>query len=906
MLSASTQYVPMEKVKNFLRIPVITPDGVKLSEVVYRDTVFPYFHDVAQEPDLKKHGKDYPVVIVQWGMTLDGKTFDVTSDDLEKEVTFEGNVYLANRWAGTQVKERRTLAVRYDVVPFFQRFVSYAEQATKIQRCAIPMGQDAWHKQNLRVIYAKDGTVLGKNGRLVIEDGFGYIAADLVSNYTGPRVSYKHGRQHSQVWQDIAWTPDFANAAETAIKNYFEAVGTRRDIFYEELEKTDFYKRLVDLNPMMEQHPFTQKKVAGRHSQWFLEKLSTLPVLMGVSVAAPIPRHIPYLPGTMEAGIYYCHRYPKTSPVGTYVHRVKKITNEMYDWHTWLKSNEGFQYTLTNQRESWKGVFMVVDRSEMPGGVDIVTSASNVKLGPGRMRTVGKHMDKGETYEYIMDVDTIIVVTQWYSKGSFGGINMTYVGEDGKPAAWAGPAQAFDCDGDLKFEGRIRDERIAKAIEASQIDDVLSLKVKKTRSNADRTSHMLSNAFLGGIMVGQWTNLRAWYLSLPERNRKSAQIKMYEAHLFEDDIPDRLINEPSHKAVIMYFSLRIQEAVDAPKSMYADMWERRKEASGVQAILSSCGDYGESLKSPGFIHWNRSEGAGKRYLPGFISDLPDWMRVRAQIDREFRTKTQRWIDSTPDPMAESTIGQIMSLAQPYVERVWDSSVDVHDTLPLSEYVSWAGVVQQEIVELAQNVFFPEWKKHLAQNQHEQQLGLFDPTDVEDVHKRHATWAAIAQHLTEVHFKGDRWLAARALWIAAHSTHRGEATAAIVFVGFREECIQIVSRAEREHMASVKTLAIGLQYHFAGTPPVEFSATVKIVGRKDSPGRKAIVALTEVHNLLKGGNDGFPPFSIGAVQKLERPHIKAGYLVPDEGIYEAAFRYVEGTRSWAVSLVAAEE
>jgi hypothetical protein len=897
----------MDIVKNFIRVPVITPKGELLTEVVYRNTVFPWFHPEKQEPDLTKPCSSYPLVIVQWGLGKDGSMVDVTSSDLEAEVKFQDKVYIANRYGGTNVKEQRTLGVRYDIVPWFDRHIKFAEQATKVSRATLPQGMQAWEIENLRVLYVEDGKQIGN---LVVDDGIAYIADDLVANYSGPKSEYRWGRQNAQVWQDLKPTPSLIAAFKKRVKDYFSVTPTKREVFYEELEKTSLYQELADLNPLMEQHPFVQRKVAGKHAAWKKERLQSLPLQMRIGIAVPMPRHIPYISRDLKTGTFIQHRYPKTAPVGTTVHEVKEITPEMRFWWEWWNQREGFQSTLSNIRESHKNVTIAVPRSELPEGVDFVTSASNVKLGDKRMGTIARNIKVHGQYEYTMDVSTMIVVTQWYKRGSFAMVNMTKYDADGNLVSWGWPAKAGDVDGDIVFEAMVDDPRIAKAFNDSQIPEVLSLKVTKTKHKVERTVSMFTNAFMGGRILGQWTNLRAWYLALPASSQAIAQRKMYEAHLFEDpDLPEgskRLLNESSHRAVIMYFALRIQEAVDSPKSLYADMWQSRKEAGQVQAILSTCGINNESLKSPGWIHWKRSSGAGSRWLPGFVSDLPDWMVYRASIDRDWRSKEQRWIDTTPDLMRDSTIGTLLDICGPYVQKVWDNSVELKETLGLSEYVHWGGVLPQETVDKAQDLFFPRWTEYLRHNQRDQALGFYDPSDVEDVHKRHANWRALCQQLVDSDFGGDRWLAARALWIAAHNNYRGDATGAIVFVGFPEECFKIVSRSERVHAYGSRTLAIGLHHHFAGTPPTEFVARVEVVGRDDSQGRRAFVALTSVQNLKKGGNDGFPPFTIGAVQRMERPHVKAGYSVPDLGVYDAEFRLVEGTRSWSVSLEAIEQ
>ncbi len=905
--------VALEKLQNFIRVPVVSSEGETLDEIVYRNTIFPVYHEVSQPRDMKIVCHDYPIIVVQWGWTgdPDGKLSVVTSDELKDTLEWGGNTYLINKYAGTQVKDQRTLGVRADVVPFFNRWIKVASDATRIQRAALPMGSGMWRADSLKVVYAKDGMVLGEpdgtyapDGRLVIEDGAIYVADDLVSNYEGPEVLYKYSKQHSQVWQDLQLTPALEKAIKDVVAGYYKVTGTKRDVSYEIAEHMEMYQTLRDLNPLMERHPLLTRKVASGHRDWFLERYQSVPVLMRAGIAAPIPRDIAYLPETLETGYYACHRYPKVSPANTYVHNVKEITAKMRDWHAWLKSRWGFQCSIVNNREFWKGVVITVPRRLMPFGADIVTSASNVKLGPNRKDTIERRLKNSDYYVYIME-DVYIVATQAYKKGSFAGINMKKYMEDGVTVdPSTGPAQSFDCDGDIKNEMKVLKE-IAVAFMKSQVEGVLSLKVPKLPKSKKFVPNFLVNAFLGGRLIGQWTNLRAWYLALPNSRRKYVQNKLYEGNYFDDET-GQVPNEPTHRAALVFFALRIQEAVDSPKTMDVDMFERLGDSNKVQAILSTAGVDGSYLKSPGFVHWKRSAGAGSKYLPSFVSDLPDWMRMRAEIDVEFRTSEGQWIDSTPDIMEDSIIGFIMRTNEPYLREIWSSSVKVEEHLPLSEYTGWAGVMDREIVQYFESVFFPAWAKHRARLRKEQSMGLYDITDPEQVFRKAQTWAAEAAALVEQYFDGDRWKAARAGWIACHGTHRGKSTAALVFNGFWAECLKIIEGADKVHREFTKTLVIGLKHHFAGTPPKEFTCTVEIVNRTDHSGRKAVVAKTPVHNLLRDNGNGYPDFCIGAVQKIERPHLRAGYVVPELGTYEGHFKRVEGTSSWSVNLVVAED
>jgi hypothetical protein len=390
----------VEKLFNTLTVKVVSPSGEELEK---RE-----LHNIA----LVELFPDEPVCIIDWRST--GKQPTVL--DLVTPVLADGCEFNGSWGWGSAVKRGQTLGFTRDLLADCG-LLTHAERAIMTGRMLINEGLFGGLKGKATVKVVRAGTMVGD---YPIADGHSLIRRSLAEEGYNElsKIQLGSGKQNYMFWQRIPWSDELQAELLPFINQALLDVAEGKLWQYAKGPHVEERRRLVDIDPSMDKHPYVANAFTRNASDIFTRIATTVNVPTSVRVAVPTT-----VPKAALWGKFALTRYPVDSNGSTQAVSVRASKAERER----IANLEVIQYTIAAHDLMAKGCFGVVDDALMPKGIDVILCQDDIKMGSV---CLGRR-----------EVEGVVLFNQWFAKGSAIGIN----------PEWAKDRQGLDFDGDMGF-----------------------------------------------------------------------------------------------------------------------------------------------------------------------------------------------------------------------------------------------------------------------------------------------------------------------------------------------------------------------------------------------------------------------------------------------------------------------
>lgn len=474
----------MKKFKKTLFVPVIDAQGLPISATLAKNSK-PMFMPVSSPAWAYFHPNE-EVAVINWAHGIEG--FDPATCNFDVPITYGGKPLYGNYAWGSSVKGMKTYGLRRDVV----RESGKSRKAEDGQRFGREWMSSALYGAgtgNMRIMLMPKGSVVGNH---TIGDGCGIMAADFaksIRNSNIPKIRLGRVNDSFQIAQRFPWE----TIRDEVTPMIMERLRTMHDPkAWNEvalLENEDKKLGLVELDADMMAHPYITNALS-RHTHGMAIKLATtFPMKSYYKVAIPGDE-------VSEQGDLGLARYPIEA-----WNNNRSIDNRDKDVSK-LKARvaelEAVQYTLTNKMMFAKGISVVVDRAEMPDGVDAILCDEDVKTWIGeKVCNVAVEL-----------VDAYLGFLSWWTKGSL--VTVPY-------STWE--LMGGDYDGDGCVITHLDNlPKVAEALKAFPTQPALKLpKSQSTWDQGDKRAYMIEKSMRASKIIGMATNaLATLYAYSPE------------------------------------------------------------------------------------------------------------------------------------------------------------------------------------------------------------------------------------------------------------------------------------------------------------------------------------------------------------------------------------------------------
>lgn len=734
---------------------------------------------------------DKPVVQIQWTAKDDGgrpEPADLKTPVVCKSGAHAGLAFRGDFAWGSAVKRGETIGLAEDWV-VSEGPVRMVEDGQRVQRWLLAAGIfGGFTAKTLRVGILPHGADC-KAGP--VRDGFGYINKDLIAKFgRKERVHLGVSRDNWTYWQRLKWQTIAAGVVPLIVDACTEASDPSK-MLWASPHSYEQKKRLADLDRDMLEHPNVAASL-NKMTQSYYARLCNSVNLNGLYRVA-VPTFCPTICFPGHEGRMVVDRSPIDSNGN--IQAVEVVRDKLYaKEEKRIAGMEVAQVSISTRDLQTKGCLGAVDK-KLLGGFDLIICAEDVKMCSEKYGSV----DAVRQLSEITLEDAVVPFLMIWDSESLVGVN----------DQWAKYLMGLDHDGDA-IRVVLADDKpwLWEAVKELVEQGTPKLKKSKTRiEENDTRAEMIAKSMAN--LVGHAT--------ICVGNTFAAQDRLLIA---------RQLGYKTVEAMDKRGNYFIKVGTDGFKTQEADMQEVEREVAIQMANLQTM--FGALAPWSG---WDGSQWAFSRGLPNVIYHVVPPQAAKAEFDfyditqgknrhrkMVFQPADQvRYIvEGEKEPVAlddkalthairpefDGTVAMIARYALPLLRPHWKEAVPLK---PLSAFTGWAVAQDENALEGAHQVQF--WY-----NSRVFRVNWTDPKEI--LAFKLALNDRVSEWLQDGHL--DRWQAANALWIVAHSARSEDATAGSVFLAFPEECERIVAEKPGTKAQPVQEIILtGLAYQLPG-------------------------------------------------------------------------------------------
>lgn len=293
-----------------------------------------------------------------------------TAEELSTPITFEGKEFRADYGWGSSVKAGYTFGLEKDIVAESGLAVK-AEDGLRLGRWLFSNSLYGAGIGDLKVKVIKPGELW--NG-MPVEDGFGYVSATVAAaTYNGRRkIELNTAKDSFHFWQRMKWTAELeAEVMPIIEKSVLEAANPANWLTHNSSAMDD-KKALVELEPLMLEHPFVANALVRTSKEMAIRLTTTVNTNSVTRLAVPTT-----CKSIALVGKWAMSRHPLESWGNIRALEIKSALKSEIDR---IAAMEVVQYTMTNSQMMAKGCLGIVDDSLM-NGYDVVLCYEDIKMG---------------------------------------------------------------------------------------------------------------------------------------------------------------------------------------------------------------------------------------------------------------------------------------------------------------------------------------------------------------------------------------------------------------------------------------------------------------------------------------------------------------------------------------------
>jgi len=622
-----------------------------------------------------------------------------------------------------------------------------------------------------------------------VEDGFGYISADLVEKFGRKEVIVLGAsRDNWTFWDRLPW-PAIADGAVPMIIEAATDAANPSKMLRAASHSFDVKQRMVNADIQMSEHPFVAASLNRSSQDYFSRLCSAIYVDGKYRIAVPTTEEQICWPD--HAGHIVVDRSPIDSNGN--IQAVELVQTRAYQKEgKRIKGMKVVQGNVSAANFMSKDCWGVVS-PKLLDGYDMIICSEDIKMIGGMSLKDARNLD-----EIVVENCVVPFLSMWGGE-SLVGVN----------ASWAKNLMGLDHDGDavrlIECEDKMWLWYAARGLDPQETPKLP--KSKRLLSKADLRAEMIAKSMSN--LVGMATKVAG--ATFAQQNRAALAVML--GYTSDSTMDARLnfwikcgtdgfktdINLLAIESEIMTFQSSIRTLFGhgaAWMDWAGSQWAFSRGAPSIIHAVVPAGtkkleyEYFEVTKGCKIkVTWKGKSAADVRYIV-------DGQKDPVELDDE-QLKYAIW------PEQDGTCAMIARYALPVIAADWAETVQFKR---LTFFLNWALPQSDELMRQAEQVQF--WY-----NSRVQRVNWTDPKDIA------AFRVSLNERIEEWHkeTKASDWEMANALWIVAHSARSEESTGNSVFMAFLDQAEKII-KDKPGLAASQKSQEIilnGLAYQLPG-------------------------------------------------------------------------------------------
>ena len=709
---------------------------------------------------------DVPVISVDWN-ALGG---EVDHEQIKRDITYSGTTYAAWCTWGSSIKNGMTTGIPKKRMKEMTRLMRICEDAHRWNRAYLAEGYFGYGFGDINVYIGKCGQVFGG---YIIHDGCGLIKQSVADEIaTGSaKIHLNNAWDSWQFAQRIPWTEAVAQEVTAALKVLATTLSSPESFAYHATAYMKECRRWIDLEPELAKHQRHSNRLTKTVAKVLRTAASSIPTQSDYRIAIPAKEFT-----VEEESCVYCHPLDADACIQIVPGYTDAAEKKRVD------ECEAIQYTLTNDKASFKGILIPVPDEVIDAaapGADMVVSDQDAKMyawGWSRARKAGTLLKLK---------DAALCFTAWWDADSVFGA---------PPEIWVKlMGRDYDGDAGLYFHTRFFPE-VCK--EVAKLPPQTSAKLFKSKSPLKDKEDVCPRMAAESLKdtVGFASNVTGHTYMVADRTEIAELLGFQSVGLMDFANSDAVqIGTDKYRTYVLKRKGKNGKSKEIDISLEA-LHERLGQR---QSLIRE--RYGAIAP---WTKWKNSDTAFKHNIPAVLT--PEQAEMWYHDERVLRKML-------PEQLLDchtGTVGQIAHIMLPNVKELLRMG-EKFAVWPLSRFLQW-GMSVPPSVEAEAAALQKWWIGRSAR---------INWTDGDEVNGHYAEWDARVRDKAE-EIGVSTWLMANAMWRVAHNGQSHEATGSSVFACLREDVERIV--VEKPGLKEVYTEArvykgIGLNHNVDGAP-----------------------------------------------------------------------------------------